>query len=154
VAVTIKTKAYGEIEVDENLIIDFPDGLLGFDFVKKFAILDSDDSSSPLKWLQAVEESELAFVIIRTDAIMDNYKLVIPSSEYVAIDSTKNDDIVVMVIVTIPANPNDMTANLQGPIIINFNKRMGKQAISLSDKYTVRERILDLMQERDQREAK
>lgn len=152
--VTIKTKAYGEIEIDEKQIIDFSDGILGFDYVKRFALIDTDDSSSPLKWLQAIDVSELAFVVIRTDEIMNNYELVVPSLDYESIDSTKGDDIVVMAIVTIPADPNEMTANLQGPIIINLEKKKGKQAISLSDKYTVRERIVDLMQASDQREAK
>lgn len=151
-AVTIKTKAYGELEVDERLIIDFPDGILGFDFIKKFAYIDSEDPSSPLKWLQAVDEPELAFVVIRTDDIMDNYDIVIPFSDYEAIGSDKNGQILILAIVTIPSNPHDMTANLQGPIIINLEKNIGKQAVSLSDKYTVRERILDLVQQRDQGE--
>ena len=46
---------------------------------------------------------------------------------------------------TIPSNPSEMTANLQGPVIINPEKRLGRQVISLSDKYNVRHRILDEM---------
>lgn len=48
-------------------------------------------------------------------------------------------------IVTIPTNPSDMTANLQGPIIVNPDKRLGRQAISLSDRYSVRHKILEEM---------
>ena len=55
---TIKTKPFGEIEIDEQQIIEFPDGLLGFDYIKKFVLLDSDGEKSPFKWLQAYEESE------------------------------------------------------------------------------------------------
>lgn len=60
----LKTKPFGEIEIDERQIVDFPEGLLGFDYVKKFVVLDSREKS-PFKWLQAYDEPGLAFVIIR-----------------------------------------------------------------------------------------
>ncbi len=62
--VKITTKPFGETEVDEKQVIDFDDGILGFDYIKKFAILDSKDNS-PFKWMQALGHTELAFIIIR-----------------------------------------------------------------------------------------
>jgi flagellar assembly factor FliW len=141
--IKIKTRRFGEIEINEQQIIDFPDGILGFDYVKKFILLDTQDEKSPLKWLQAYDEPELAFIIIRPVDFMREYELVVSMNDIEAVGAKDAEILLVFAIVTIPSNPSDMTANLQGPIIINPEKKLGRQAISLSDKYIVRHRILD-----------
>jgi len=143
-SVQIKTKSFGEIEVVEKQIIDFPDGIFGFDFVNKFAILDSTENS-PFKWLQAYSEPDLAFVIIRPIIFMGEYELVISQTDLQAVDAKNEDELLVFAIVTIPSDTSEMTANLQGPIVINPIKRIGRQVISLSDKYKVKHKILDEM---------
>ena len=141
--IKIKTRRFGEIEIKEQQIIDFPDGILGFDYVKKFVLLDTQDENSPLKWLQAYDEPELAFIIIRPVDFMREYELVVSMNDIEAVGAKDAEILLVFAIVTIPSNPSDMTANLQGPIIINPEKKSGRQAISLSDRYTVRHKILD-----------
>ncbi|MCL1864423.1 MAG: flagellar assembly protein FliW [Spirochaetes bacterium] len=143
--IKVNTKAFGEIDVDEIQIIDFPQGILGFDFIKKFIIMDTEDEGSPFKWMQAFDEKDLAFVIVRPLDFMEEYELIISQNDLDEVKSESIDELVTFSIVTIPENPRDMTANLQGPIIINPVKRIGKQAISLSDRYTVRHNILDEM---------
>ena len=140
--VLVKTRPFGEIEVNEKQIVDFPDGILGFDYIKQFVILDSSDKS-PFKWLQSLSEQDLAFVIIRPIDFLIEYELAISQSDIDMVDAETPEELLVFAIVTIPPNPSDMTANLQGPIIINASKRIGRQAISLSDKYTVKHRILE-----------
>jgi flagellar assembly factor FliW len=143
--IIVNTKSFGEIEVDEIQIIDFPQGILGFDFIKKFIIMDTEDEGSPFKWMQAFNEKDLAFVIIRPLDFMEEYELVISQSDLDEVNAESVDELITFSIVTIPENPRNMTANLQGPIIINPVKKIGKQAISLSDRYTVRHNILDEM---------
>ena len=146
--ILIKTRPFGEIEVDERQIIDFPEGILGFDYIKKFVLLDSEDENSPLKWLQAFDEPTLAFIVIRPDDFMNEYELAVSQNDIEAVKVTGPVKIIVFAIVTIPQNPADMTANLQGPLIINPEKRIGRQAIMLTDKYSVRHKILDEIQKR------
>ena len=141
--IKIKTRPYGEIEISEAQVIEFPDGIPGFDFVKKFALLDTKEKNSPFKWLQAVDEPELAFIIISPYAFFSEYRLDIPRSDFEAVDAGVPDDLLIFCIVTIPADPSEMTANLQGPVIINPSKKIGRQAISLNDDYSVRYRIVD-----------
>lgn len=143
--ITIKTRPFGEVEISEQQIIDFPDGILGFDDVRKFVLLDAHDENSPLKWLQAYDEPELAFVIIRPVDFMKEYELVVSMNDIEAVGAETAENLLVFAIVTIPTNPSDMTANLQGPIIVNPDKRLGRQAISLSDRYSVRHKILEEM---------
>ena len=146
--IKVNTKPFGEIEVDEAQVIDFPEGILGFDFIKKFVILDSGDDGSPFKWMQAFDEKNLAFVIIRPEDFMKKYELVISQNDYESVGASGPGELLVVAIVTIPENPSDMTANLQGPVIINPAKKLGRQAISLSDRYNVRHRIIDEIQKK------
>jgi flagellar assembly factor FliW len=150
--IIIHTKPFGEIEVDKKQIIDFPDGILGFDFIKKFVILDSDENS-PFKWMQAYSEPDLAFIIIQPVYFKPDYELNISQSDIEAVEAENPSLLLVFTIVTIPANPSDMTANLQGPIIINTKKKLGRQVISLSDKYSVKHRIIDEMKKVGQSEG-
>ena len=148
--IKVNTKPFGEIEINELQIIDFPEGILGFDFIKKFIIMDAEDEGSPFKWMQAFDEKDLAFVIIRPLDFMEEYELVIAQNDLDTVKSDNIDELLIFAIVTIPENPRKMTANLQGPIIVNPVKRLGKQAISLSDRYTVRHNILDEMKKHNQ----
>ncbi len=139
----IKTKPFGEIEVDEQQIIDFPEGIPGFDYIKKFILLDSGEEKSPFKWLQAYEESGLAFVVINPESFMKKYDPELSPIDLEAVEASSEDELLILSIVTIPEDPSKMTANLQGPVVINPVKKLGRQAISMSDKYSVRHLILE-----------
>lgn len=135
------------IDLNDDQIISFPEGILGFDHVKQFVLLEEDNS--PFHWLQAVDEGDLAFVMISPLEFMNEYSLVISQSDLDVVEAESPEELLVFSIVTIPAeNPANMTANLQGPVIINLAKHKGKQAISLSDKYGVRHRILEELKKR------
>ncbi len=143
--ININTKPFGQIEVEEKQIIDFPDGILGFEFERKFVILDSTEHS-PFKWMQAYSEPDLAFVIIRPIDFLMEYDLAISPADLESVKTDKVEELLVFAIVTIPSDPSQMTANLQGPVIINPQKKIGRQVISLSDKYKVKHKILNEIQ--------
>jgi flagellar assembly factor FliW len=148
----IATKPFGEMTVEDNQIIDFPDGVLGFDYIKQFALLE--EAGSPFLWLQAISEPSLAFVIISPLSFLEEYSLVISQGDLDDVGAKNPEELTVFAIVTIPSdNPSAMTANLQGPIIVNSEKRKGKQAISLSDKYRVRHNIMEEMKKRAGKEV-
>ena len=149
----IDTKPFGKIEVEEKQIIDFPDGIFGFEFEKKFAILDSKEDI-PFKWMQSLSEPDLAFVIIMPKDFLIEYDLKISQVDLDSVKSDSADDLLVFSIVTIPDDPSQMTANLQGPIIINPKKRIGRQAISLNESYKVKHKILEEMQQASKEEGK
>ena len=56
----IKTTKFGEIEIDENAVFEFVSPIIGFNDLKKYTIYDYKPES-PFKWLQSLEEEELAF---------------------------------------------------------------------------------------------
>lgn len=137
----VLTKAYGNIEVDERQIIEFPVGLFGFEQFHRYVLLDA--AQQPFYWLQSMDVQEIAFVLIDPFLFRPDYSIDIPDEELREIGITTSEEILVFAIVTIPENQNLMTANLQGPIIINRTERRGRQYISSNPKWQVKHLILE-----------
>ncbi len=141
----ITTKPYGEIEVNEKQKIFFPDGLFGFEEVKNYFLLDSKEG--PFYWLQSAEHPDLAFVLIDPRVFKENYTLNLQDEDYKAIEAGEGD-VLDFTIVTVPEDPEKISANLMGPIIINRKSRKARQAISENDEYTVKHYIMEEMKGR------
>lgn len=143
----ISTSRFGKIEICKDEIITFEEGLLGFGDYHQYIILNADDGS-PFRWLQCTDDGNLAFVIIEPLSFMFEYDIEISDSDARFISLERAEDAVLYVIVSIPANPSDMTANLQGPLVINAAIRKGRQVISNNSRHLVKVRILDEMEKR------
>ncbi|HNX76806.1 MAG TPA: flagellar assembly protein FliW [Candidatus Rifleibacterium sp.] len=143
----ISTSRFGKIEICKDEIISFEEGLLGFGDYHKFVILNTEDGS-PFRWLQCVDDGNLAFVIIEPLNFMFEYDVEISDSDQTFVGLERAEDVVLYVIVSIPANPSDMTANLQGPVVINAANHKGRQIISSNSRHSVKVRILDEMEKR------
>ena len=144
----LDTKAFGSIDVDPRQIIKFPDGILGFPENVEFALLE-DREDSPFKWLQSTIDRNLAFVLIQPEIFLkDGYSPEPAKGELEALGADSSADCLVFCIVTIPENePNKMTANLQGPILINAEKKIGRQVISSNDRHGVRVSIMEQLED-------
>jgi len=139
----LKTRHFGEIEVDDEKIITFDAGLPGFEELKDFLIIEGSDDTSPFKWLQCVSDPQIAFAIANPFMIVRDYDFEISDEDAARLGIEKGEDIAVYAIVVVPENPERMTMNLKAPLIINSRNRKGAQIILDTDKYTVRHYILD-----------
>jgi flagellar assembly factor FliW len=137
----VETKAYGSIEVNERQKIFFPYGILGFEHLKHYVLLDA--RQQPFYWLQSLDVVEVAFVLINPRIFRPEYTLEVDPEELKEIGIENAEDALDFAIVTIPENPAKMTANLQGPIIVNRKTRVGRQSISLNPNWMVRHTIMD-----------
>jgi flagellar assembly factor FliW len=142
----ILTKANGEIEVDERQRIRFPDGILGFEDLKDYVMFDA--AQPPFYWLQSVDRVEIAFVLIDPTVFRPDYTPDIDMEELAEIGIASPEDMLVLTIVTIPEDSRLMTANLQGPLVINRETRVARQVISPNPKWGVRHLILEEMKVR------
>lgn len=137
----VNTKPFGEMEVDERQQLYFPFGLFGFENMKKFVLLDA--AQQPFFWLQSVEVVEIAFVLIDPRLFRNDYSVSVSKAELAEIEIESEEDIIDFAIVTIPENPSKMTANLQGPVIVNKKKKIGRQVISSNKNWKTRHYIMD-----------
>jgi flagellar assembly factor FliW len=138
------TTRFGEIEIDENKVIKFHSGLLGFPDVKRYVVLDHmNNPDIPFKWLQAVDDPDLVFVVIDPLLFCPDYNLYIDERDLRELNIAGFDDRFIVVIVTIPHEmPELMTANLQGPLIVNLKTREAKQVVLLGERYPLRYPVL------------
>ncbi|MFP4152223.1 MAG: flagellar assembly protein FliW [Alkalispirochaeta sp.] len=132
----IDTKAYGSLPVEERQIITFPRGLFGFDEVHEYALLDSH--TPPFYWLQSTTDRNLAFILVNPYIVVPEYLLDIPEEDLESIGTPEPDDLLVFAIVTIPQDRRDISCNLQGPLIVNRDRRLGHQSISLDPQWKIK----------------
>ena len=133
----INTRCFGEINLDENKIVTFESGLMGFEQYKKFTILyNIEDEKSKISWLQSVDEPSLALPIIAPGVVKEDY------------NPTVEDEVLKPLgELTEPGDIKKTTVNLKAPIIINADTRKGCQIIVENSEYTVRYNVYDIMKE-------
>ncbi|MDR1931667.1 MAG: flagellar assembly protein FliW [Spirochaetales bacterium] len=137
----INTKAYGSVELDDRQILFFPHGVIGFEQFKNYALLDA--AQQPFYWLQSLDMEEIAFVLISPSVFRPDYTPDVAPEDMAELSAEDPGDLLVFAIVTIPENQNRMTANLQGPVLINRKTRTGRQSISLNQKWQLKHFIMD-----------
>jgi len=144
----LKTKPFGVINIDEKQKITFTRGIFGFDNIREYALLNA--SQWPFFWLQAIDVPDLAFILIDPLIFRPDYTLDVDESDLLDVDLNPGDrdKMLVFAIVTVPDDQKKMTANLQGPVIINREKRTGRQFISTNPKWGVRHFIMDELAEK------
>ena len=139
----LQTKHFGEVEIDEKRIIEFNSGLLGFEELKEFTLIGNEDETSPFKWLQCVNEPQMAFAVANPFLIVKDYDFELNDEEAEKLGIEKSEEVAVYVIVVVPEELEKMSMNLKAPLIINSRNKTGAQIVLDTDKYTVRHYILE-----------
>jgi flagellar assembly factor FliW len=116
---------FGELSVPEDKIITFKEGIPGFPYAKRYVLLDYKDTV--LKWLQSVDDPDLAFIVTESSNIDPKYQIIVHNSvkEYLEVDN--DESLVVLLILRI--HEGKVIANFNGPLIINADKMLGAQVI-------------------------
>ncbi|MCR5594759.1 MAG: flagellar assembly protein FliW [Lachnospiraceae bacterium] len=142
------TRAFGEIEIDESKVIEFPGGIIGFPDLQHFVLLyDEEQGSNTVKWLQSVEEPGFAMPVLNPLLVKEDYNPSVDDELLKPIGELKDEDMLVLVTMTIPHEIEKMTVNLRGPIIVNSATCKGCQIIIDSDEYKVKYPIYDQLAE-------
>ena len=138
----IHSRPFGEIEISEKQILTFKEGLFGFDNYEKFALIE-EESQAPFQWLQSLEEKDLAFIVIQPGFFLEGYNPLLTEEELAEIGLQKTEQGFILLIVTIPnEDMSKMTANLQGPVVINPEQKIAKQYISRDPAHPIRQKMM------------
>ncbi|MBE0067766.1 flagellar assembly protein FliW [Thermoanaerobacterium thermosaccharolyticum] len=144
----IKTKNFGLVSYNEEDVLNFDDGIPGFEGLKSFILL-SVDEYTPFKWLQSLDDTNIAFVIIDPKVVVKDYKVEINEETVKLLDIKDLNHILVFAIVVIPDEIEKMTANLKAPIIINAENNKGMQILLDNDDYMIKHPILKELKNAD-----
>ena len=133
----VNTTRFGELQVNKEDVINFPEGLLGFENLKRFFVVDPGDSTLIL-WLQSIEDDKIAFPIIEPKIFKPDYVAKLLPADMNSVELETLTQAKIYSILTIPADITQMSANLKAPVVINNEKKVAKQIVLQDSKLSVR----------------
>lgn len=144
----ITTRVFGKINIEDDKIITFVNGLVGFPELKDFALIyDTEKSSSRgLQWLQSMQEPNFAMPVIDPLALIPGYDPQVEDEWLKPLGKLDPEHLLVLVTVTVPSDITKMTVNLKGPIVINADTRKACQVIAEGDGCDVKYPVYELLQ--------
>lgn len=125
----------GELDCDEQAILSFPNGLLGFEEHTRFAVVAADEDGS-YSWLQSLDDAGLAFLAIVPTIFFPDYEPDVPDADAAELGITDLSHVQLLALVTV--GEQSVTANLLGPIVVNLRTRTAKQVVLSEQRYSVK----------------
>jgi flagellar assembly factor FliW len=133
----VLTSRFGKIEVEENDVIHFPDGIIGFSAEKRFVLVPHGDSSL-IGWLQSLTTPEFALPVVSAHALVSEYPDV-PLGDVASRSGLGGaDDLAVLAVLSAPAS-QPPTVNLLAPLLVNAATRRGAQIFLEGSRFTTQE---------------
>lgn len=148
-----ETKYFGTIDIGEDKLLDFPNGIIGFPDLRKFTIIYDLEKGyeSGISWLQSMEEPLLALPIVDPLYIMTSYNPMIEDELLKPLDSPEGEDMLVLLALTVPSDITKMTANMKAPFIINTKTKKGGQIIVENDDYQIKFNVYEAIEQKKQK---
>ncbi len=133
----VNTTRFGELQVNKEDIISFQEGLLGFENLNKFFVVDPGDSTLIL-WLQSIDDGKIAFPIIEPKIFKPDYVAKLLPGDMKSVELETLSQAKIYSILTIPSDITTMSANLKAPVVINNDKKVAKQIVLQDSKLNVK----------------
>lgn len=143
----INTTRFGQIQVNTEDVIAFPEGILGFGELKKFILVD-DPTDEIFAWLQSCDEPGIAFPVLEPELFTESYKINLAKTDIESLKMANVEKARLYCIVTIPDDPTQMTANMKAPVIINVQQKLARQCVLQDNNLAIREPIFAKLQQR------
>jgi flagellar assembly factor FliW len=143
----IQTSRFGAVRLQDDDVIEFPEGILGFNDLRKFVLLD-DPNDEIFAWLQSCEVPQIAFPVLEPELFAGNYEAVLTKHDLESLGLKKGQKTRSFAIITIPDDVTQMTANLKAPVVINIEKRIARQIVLQDNNLAIREPIFAKLQSR------
>lgn len=144
----INTRIFGEVNIDEEKVIVFQNGIIGFPELTKFALIHDEEkgNAAGIRWMQSLQETSFAMPVMDPLVVISDYNPSIEDELLKSIGTLNIDEMLVLVTVSVPNDLTKMSVNLKAPIIINANERKACQVIVENDDYQVKFLIYDILQ--------
>lgn len=146
----IETKIFGEIEISDDKVITFQEGIIGFPDLKRFALLHDEEKGTQagIRFLQSLDEPGFAMPVMDPLVVKPDYDPEVDDELLAGAGNITEDNLLVLVTATIPGDLTKMSVNLQGPFVINIEENKGCQIILDSGEYPVKFPVYDILQAR------
>ena len=135
------SKIHGKIAYEEKNTITFNKGILGFDELKKFILVDLEEYE-PFKLLHSIEDDEVGLIVTSPYDFFEDYEIKLNQETINNLEIKSPTEVMAITTITLNSDVKRITTNLQGPIIINVSNKLGEQIIIDNSRYKVKEPIL------------
>ncbi len=126
----------------KDAIIHFEEGLIGFSNFKDFILMENDNLA-PFRLLQSLEAPEVGFLVLEATTVVPNYYELVPAREWQSIGMhVVTTRPLAFVIVVIGSTPTSSTGNFQAPLLVNYDRMVGKQIILTDSGFSVRQPLV------------
>lgn len=144
----LNTKIFGEVEIADDKIITFENGIIGFPDLKHFTLLHDEEkgTGAGIRFLQSIEEPAFAMPVMDPLLVKPDYDPQVDDELLASAGHLTTENILVLVTVTVPSDLTKMCVNLQGPFVINVEERKACQIIVEGGQYPVKFPIYDILQ--------
>ena len=144
----VKTIHFGDVEIDDSKVITMDNGLFGFENYKKYVLLydSSSDEIPNIQWLQSLDEELLALPVMIPTTVVPDYNPVVEDETLASLGEWKEEDVSMLVTVTVPEDIKKMSINLKAPIVINTTTMKGCQVVAENPEYEVKHMIYELLE--------
>ncbi len=136
----IQSTRFGELEVAEEQLINFPHGIPGFPDEKTFVYMPHDPES-PFSFLQSTMEANLTFLLVDPFAFFNDYEFDLEDEVADELDLSLENPPQVFLIATVKGTMVEMTVNRLAPLVLNGVKRIGRQVILDKPEYSIRHKL-------------
>lgn len=126
----LETSRFGPVDVEVEDILHFPDGLIGFEDQRHWVLL-GDDHNESLGWLQNLKQAEIALPVISPRRLASDYQVRIVRSQIQPLELEQFDQAFVLNVIN--RHEDKFTVNLKAPVIINLDRRLGRQVLTLDE---------------------
>lgn len=142
----VTTRVFGEITIDDEKIITFPKGIIGFPDLTEFALVhDSEKGTDTIHWLQSIQEPAFAMPVMDPLMVYPDYNPEVEDELLSHLGKLDPEEMLVLVTVTVPKDLTKMSVNLKGPIVVNAAERKAAQVIVDGEEYQVKFPVYDIL---------
>ena len=147
----VKTRLFGEIDVADDKIVDMLGGLIGFETLKKFTLIneESEDDGKGVMWLQSLEDGDLALPTMDPTIVKSSYAPTISEDLLKGLGDFDKDEYLILVTLTVPKKVEDMSVNLKAPIVIDIATMRGIQVIVDDEDCPIKYPIYDILKKKE-----
>ena len=143
----VNTKIFGEVDIEDEKLIEFTGGIVGFPELTTFALIHDEEKGvgAGIRWLQSMQEPGFAMPVMDPLSVVPDYNPEIEDELLKDLGELNEENLLVLVTVTVPSDLTKMSVNLRGPIVINAQTRRACQVIVEGEEYAVKFPVYDIL---------
>ncbi len=141
----LQTTRFGRLEtleIPDEMVLEFPHGLPGFESQKSFALIE-EARYLPFRWLQSLGDPHVAFTVINPELVVGKYDVDVAELDVECLELVEGNHPDVMCILVMPEDVRSATVNLKAPIVVNRPRQRGKQVVLTDERYPLRYRAFN-----------